>query len=427
MRRLLERVFGRKRITHSSGRLDTVPEPPEFPTRPRSLPVPVADLHPQFRYGALLSPPYGEPTVLFPFLRYLRDAIPDVSAGVWAWVRLCSTGQYVEYAGGNETEQREAAELVAALDRRIYEFDHARQQGMDALVQGFFLSVFTYGAFAGEVVLTEDRQHIDRFYVIDPATVRFRRYPSSRRVVPYQEVRDEVIPLGGPSFFYYALDPDGDNPYGRSMLLALPFVVRLQQQLLEDMGKAQHNAGYPQLHIKFHPPQREPGEALTAYQARVERDYDNIRDGLRRRKPDSNFLTYDNVDIEYVGPSGRTVRWLESYQAISEQVVSALHLAPFLLGRNWGTTESWGRAQYRLVTNNARSVQRGAKRLCEWLRNLEIALAGLPVQVRHHFEPHDSLDQIEAAQAEATRVQTAFALFDRGLLDRETLRRRLNL
>jgi hypothetical protein len=71
--------------------------------------------------------------------------------------------------------------------------------------------------------LKDDRSGIDKFYIIDPSTVRFKRYPTSRRLVPYQLTdEDEPIRLREASFFYYALDADGDNPYGRSPLMALP-------------------------------------------------------------------------------------------------------------------------------------------------------------------------------------------------------------
>ncbi len=356
--------------------LETVPEPGGgFGTFPRALPSTPGEVSGFFRYGEFVVHPYAEPRVLYPFFRYLRDSIPDVSAGVWAWVRLCSTPQRVEFRGVSsgaepgEAELQQAQKVVRSLDERIFEFDHMRRQGMDALVNSFFLSVFTYGAFAGEVVLKDDRSGIDKFFIIDPATIRFKRYKTSRRLVPYQlTADDEPIRLREASFFYYALDADGDNPYGRSPLLALPFVVKIQQQLLSDMARGTHNAGWPTLHVRYAPPKREEGESQRAYQNRIRSNYQAIRQNMLEREADSNFITLDNVDIKYLSASGRMLRWSESLQAITEQVISGLHLAPFMIGRNWGTTQSWGLAQYSLMVNNAVSVQRGAKRMCEWLR-----------------------------------------------------------
>ncbi|MFH1739924.1 MAG: hypothetical protein ABIH23_13015, partial [bacterium] len=106
-------------------------------------------------------------------------------------------------------------------------------------------------------------------------------------------------------------------------------------------------------------------------------------------------------------------------QAVSEQVISALHLAPFMLGRNWGTTESWGTAQYQLLTNHATTVQENAKRMVEWLRNLELSLHGVPVVCHHQFSPHRKIDEVGSARAEALRTKTGLELLDRNLLSAE--------
>ena len=373
-----------------------------------------------------LSMPWGaDPLLLFPFLRYLRDHIPDVSAGVWAWVRLCTTPQHVEYMDGTDVEIEEAREIVRNLDMRLFEFGHMKHQGMDALVNAFFLSVFTYGAFAGEVALRPDRKGLDRFYFIDPATIRFRRAPKSRELEPWQILSDgKEIRLNPSSFFYYGLDTDNDSPYGRSPLLALPFVVRIQQQLIEDMNRAMHNAGWPTIHVVYRPRERAEGESVSEYHASIESEFNAIKDAIPEKKADSNYITHDNVEFRYLSPgTGSEQRWNLSLQAISEQVISALHLAPFMIGRNWGTTETWGTAQYRLITGNAVSVQRGAKRMCEWLRNLELALQGSRVTTRHHFEAHRALSLLDAARSRSLDFQTALRLKESGIIDDERVRR----
>ena len=442
--RKLSRLFGRRaknqRMTseHSSiidndrarqNPLQTIPQASQgIGTFPRALPATSGEISQFFRYGEFVEHPYVDPRVLFPFLKYLRDSIPDVSAGVWAWIRLCSTPQRVSLSGGTEEEQKQGRKVLRALDERIFEFDHMQQQGMDALVNSFFLSVFTYGAFAGEVVLKDDRSGIDKFYMIDPATIRFKRYKTSRRLVPYQLTPEqEVIRLREASFFYYALDSDGDNPYGRSPLMALPFVIKVQQELIADMARATHNAGWPTLHVTYQVPKKEEGESQRSYQNRIRSNYQSIHQSMLTKEADSNFVTFDNVNIKYLSPAGRTQRWSESLEAITEQVISGLHLAPFMIGRNYGTTQTWALAQYQLMVNNAISVQRGAKRMCEWLRNLELALAGSQVRSEHHFESHEGLNNFEQAKAFESRVQSYLKLQQQGLVSDDFVRQELDL
>ena len=245
-------------------------------TAAMSTPFPQESLslfNPDYQY---LPPPGADPRVLFPILRRLRDYIPDVSAGVWAWVRLCSTPQSYTFTGGSPAEQTEAAQILADLDKRICGYQPGREHGVEALVQAYFLSVFTYGSFCGEVILHDSRRKIERFVVIDPASIRFRLDPKNRIYTPYQIQHDNtLIPLGPSSFFYYGLDTDGLSPYGRSPLLAIPLMVKLQQQLLHDMTRAQHNAGYPTVHFKVSPVKQMSGEHGNDYNQRLNHERDD--------------------------------------------------------------------------------------------------------------------------------------------------------
>jgi hypothetical protein len=221
------------------------------------------------------------------------------------------------------------------------------------------------------------------------------------------------------------LDTDGLSPYGRSPLLALPIVVKLQQQLIHDMAKAQHNAGYPTIHFRVKQPSKMPREKESTYNGRLESMMDSIRSELAAKETDSNLVTYDNMEVQYIGPNGHTMQWKESLQAIGEQVISALHLAPFMIGRNWGTTETWGTAQYQLLTNNARTVQEGAKRLAEWLRNLELLLHGQTIQVSHYFAPHHHLDLYDRARSFKIMANTLVELSEKGVVENSVLQQRL--
>lgn len=397
-----------------------------FPSSPRSNPFPY-DLGTAFESRCDGPVPASvDPRVLFPLLRRLRDFIPDVSAGVWAWVRLCSTAMSYSLDGGSEAERDRAKAILDNLDRRIYGSKSERQRGVEKLMQNFFLSVFTYGAFCGEVILDDRRRRIERFVIVDPATIRFKLQPGSREWRPYQILADNSLTALHPaSFFYFGLDTDGLSPYGRSPLLALPLVIRLQQQMIHDMARAQHNAGYPAIHFKISTPQHESRQSWSDYNERMQEQLNQVRAELREREADSNLVTLDNVEVRYLGPNGIMHQWSESVQAIGEQVVSALHLAPFMIGRNWGTTESWGTAQYHLLTNNARTVQEGAKRLADWLRNLELILNGLPLRAEHQFAPHHHVDGGERAKAFQISARTLMELSEKGMLEPEAAKQRI--
>ena len=310
-----------------------------------------------------ITPPPGiDPRILFPMLRHIRDYIPDVSAGIWAWVRLCSTQQSCSLSEGSETGHVHCRTILQELDDRILGNASGQERGVESLLQAYFLSVFTYGSFCGEVILSPDHKKIARFLIIDPSTIRFKTDPATRCFHPYQILEDgTLIKLNPASFFYHGLDTDGLSPYGRSPLLALPLVIKLQQQLLYDMAKAQHNAGYPMVHFSINKPERLHNETSENYQERLTAQLESMRFEVKNREADSNLVTFDNVSVKYVGPSGNTVQWSESIQAITEQVISALHLAPFMIGRNWGTTQTWGNCAISTANQQCQNRARGCK------------------------------------------------------------------
>jgi hypothetical protein len=130
-------------------------------------------------------------------------------------------------------------------------------------------------------------------------------------------------------------------------------------------------------------------------------------------------LTQDNIEIEYVGATGQMLRWRETPNDQRTSRV-ALHRA-ILIGRNYGTTESWARAQYELMVNNAASVQRAAARLVEWIVNLELACKGSPVRAKCRFAAHSAWNDVDEARAQSLRLQTLLKLKDAGLLSEDQL------
>jgi len=218
--------------------------------------------------GGFIRLPNETPFYMLEVYRFLRDAIPDISDAVWTWKRLCQTGYDIEVVNSSSSQAEKRAErLLEDLNKRVNSGD----RGMDGLLDIFYTSLFTYGAAAVEIVLSQSRESIWDVVPVDVWTVRFRREKDGLH--PYQVHEGREIPLSKDRFVYVGLDRDGTNPYGRSMLRAIPFVVKIQQRLLEDMAKATHNAGWAKLHVQYTPEERLRGESVEAYRERIEANF----------------------------------------------------------------------------------------------------------------------------------------------------------
>lgn len=299
--------------------------------------------------------------------------------------------------------------------------------GMDGLLDIFYTSLFTYGAAALEIVLSRSRESIHDIVPVDVWTVRFKRDSATGVALPYQVHDGNEISIKPELFFYLGTDRDGTNPYGRSMLRCIPFVVKIQQRLLEDMAKATHNAGWSKLHVKYKPGERFRGESVEDYQTRISSNFEKLRDSVTKLKTDQNLVTYDNVEIDVITGSQRSAVFYENHKAVEEQVITGMHLMPILLGRNYGTTETYGTAQYEIINRQVMSVNRSVKRLLERLYNFELSFMWGSARAKVRMKTNRTVDLLKDSMAARNEIDNAIRLRDEGFLDQKGAAARLGI
>lgn len=376
--------------------------------------------NPFFAHDFLPLPDYA-PFELLPYYRHLRDCIPDVSDAVWTWKRLCHTGHEVRLSGTtNNDAPAEAHTVVQELAARV----NADDGGLDGLLDIFYASLFTFGAAALEVVPGSAREWIHDIVPVDVWTVRFRR--NKDRLEAWQVIDGESVLLPQECFFYVGLDRDGTNPYGRSMLRALPQMIRIQQELISDMAKATHNAGWSKLHIQYHPDERPSGESEEEYRARMSQNLGSLRERLSGAAVDQNLVTYDNVAVSVLGGNHRSPTFYDNHKAVEEQVITGMHMMPVLMGRNYGSTETYGTAQFEVVNRQVLTVNRQVGHLLERIYNRELALRGVAATAKVHMHGNRTVDILKEATARGREIDNTLRLIEAGLLHKETAAAQLN-
>ena len=352
--------------------------------------------------------PNQTPFEMLRVYRLLRDAIPDISDAVWTWKRLCHAGYTVSATGRDSAR---AMEALAAFDSRI----NGGDGGMTGLLDVFYASLFTYGAAAFEVVPGQAREWIHDVVPVDIWTVRFRN--DAGRVEAYQLHEGEALKLPRELFLYIGLDRDGTNTYGRSMLRALPAAVRIQQQLLADMAAATHNAGWNKLHVRYRPGEQLPEETAEAYQERVLAELGRLRELLGVTRPDQNLVTFDTVEVSVLGGSQQHQLFYDNHKAVEEQVITGMHMMPVLMGRNYGSTETYGTAQFEVVNRQVQTVNRRVGKLLERLFNLELSLLGLSARATVTMKGNRTVDILKEANARSQEIAGTLRLLEAGVID----------
>ena len=351
------------------------------------------------------------------FYRYLRDSIPIVSAAIWTWRHLCATPQTLS-VDGDDSEVKQAWKIIAALEKHVHPNGFLRGNGVNRLCEDFFLELFTTGAFAGVIIPFPDGSSIDYFRQIDASRISWE---GSGRVQAYMEdERGDKVYLPQDTFFYSALGTDIKNPGGIEPLASIPFVVAIEQLMLEDMARSAHNAGNPRIHIRITPPPRFDSEGDQEYIERVNSYFDSTVNQFYKLEADENLFTWNDVEVKIVGAEpGRSYVWKINREQVIEDVITGLKLFPWALGRSHGATKNWVQAQFNILMQIVDSIQEAGAVFAEWLRTTELRMNGNLAVPKHQFAPNQDPFLLERRKAQDIHFKTVHLKFKEGYITRE--------
>ncbi len=356
--------------------------------------------------------------------RFLCDNIPVVNSCIWTWSRLAAApGAFRIEASNSDPLAERAQQRLEELTRHIYLDAGGQATGVPAFLVDLFRSLFRDGIFGGFVTVKSDASGVQQFVPVDSIDISLEDDPKKRSLL--LEMEDRTINLSRPDFRHLSLSAGVESPLGQSVLQAVPFVSYIEQQLIDDMRRTSHNAGFHRLHVRISPPERMGGESDSAYTDRINGYFDSTVSMIRSCEVDDNPVTWDNVAIEYIGPQpgrGGTNNWFYNHRAMVEEICAGTHLAPFLLGYSYGDTTTWSAFKFDVVMRQVRSVQAEAAQLLEWIGNIDLALAGLDVQCRFVFDNGFAYQAGEQATIQAQRTDSLLKLHQAGLVDDETAR-----
>ena len=353
--------------------------------------------------------------------RFLRDNVPVLNAVIWTWVRLCAADYDFEIVGSvSPGEEKAVHQALDNLDSRIFQNGLMKRGGIRELLLQFFDSLFTDGAVCGELQLTPSRSRIERFQLADMLSISVEREGDGYRL--YQLADEHKTLLNEQTLFYYGLSSQPASVTGRSILQSIPFVARVEQTLISDMHRSMRSSGYHRIHVQLAPPERRADESEEDYFARTNSYFDDTVEMMRDFGPDKNPVTWNDVKIEYIGPSAKTSAssaWYLNHKAMIEDICAGTNLAPFMLGYAYGTTHNWAEFKYELVQRQVATVQHAAASLLDWLANVELALLGINAQVRTRFDNRIGIFLSDRAQAEKVMLDNIITKLDNKLITRD--------
>jgi hypothetical protein len=354
--------------------------------------------------------------------RFLVENISILNGSIWLWTRLCSAPVEFNFTGLSESRQ---AELIGYLDRTLSPLSYQKSGGIETIVNLFFRSLFIDGCFAGEVILNRQGNSIGEFYPCDSRFLSFEQGKDGWQL--FYENETSRIKLEPGSFYYTGLDSSTFDPRGVSMLNSIGFVAHLEQKLIRDMSQSLERSGYQRVQVQLAKPEKLPGEADKDYVERANRYFDDTVDLMKTLKPADSAVTWDDVKINTIGPTGGGMAssWYLYHRSLVEDICAGMHLDPFMLGYSFGTTQTWARFKFELMMRQIIAVQEKARSFLKWLLNLEIALRGWSGEVNVLFDNRRVFGSLERFKAESIMTDSIIEQYKAGLLDKDEAREKL--
>ena len=356
--------------------------------------------------------------------RFLTENIPVINACVWTWVRLAAApAEYRVIDTDNDSLRELAEQRLKSLSERLYTNALGNRVGMDTLLPELFLSLYRDGIFGGFVAVAPDGSGVDQFIPVDPINLSTEGDKPSQRLV--LELENGRVNLDRPDFHYIPFGGGIAEPFGCSILQAVPFVTYIEQQMVDDMRRTNHNSGYHRLHVKVTPPERFSGESETAYNDRINDYFDYTIKMIRSLDLDENPVTWDNIDIQHLGPDKSkevAASWFMTHRAMIEDICAGTHLAPYMLGYSYGATTTWSSFKFDIVMRQVRSIQTRVAAFFEWLAQIDLALAGIDVRCRFVFDNTFAYQAKDNLAVETGRIDNILKALQAGLIDQDTAR-----
>jgi hypothetical protein len=354
--------------------------------------------------------------------RFLTENIPILSGAIWLWTRLCSAP--VEFKFTRLSDDSGKA-LIARIDRLLTPSSYQKAGGIETIVNIFFRSLFIDGCFGGEAILTPAGEALADFVLCDNRYLTFERENDHWQI--YYERDDNRVRVDPGSFYFGGLDATAHDPRGISILNSIGFVSHLEQKLIFDMSQTLERSGYHRIQVQLNKPEKLLGESDDSYIQRANNYFDSTVDLMKNLKPADSAVTWDDVQINSIGPSGQGVAssWYLYHRALVEDICAGVHLDPFMLGYSFGTTQTWARFKFEIMLRQIVAVQEKAKGFLKWLVGLEMGLKGLPGEVEVLFDNRRVFGSIERFKAEKIITESIIDQYQAGLLDREEARTRI--
>jgi len=346
---------------------------------------------------------------------------PDMSQALSNWVALGNPGHDLIITGNDDA--------VARAGRRLHEKARSlasHTAGIDGLINKYLEQVALSGAISSEDVVTLGANPgVSQVVIVPASQIRFRR--ESGEYVPYQVVDGDEYRLSPLTYRYFAHTTLENSPYATPPMLAALEPILDQRLMKENLQFIIKKFGlFGLISAAVTPPGREARETAEEYRHRVEEHLKGVLEAFKENFHEGLAVFTDDIKVERTNITSDTRGIQDIFRLNEEQIFSGLGSDPAMHGRTYSTTETYARVVYNLLMRHVEGYQRPVKRRIERTYQLDLALAGIPVDgVRVQFHRAKSQNPLDDARADEIAWRVASDKVKQGLINPDEAAREL--
>ena len=330
-------------------------------------------------------------------LEQLSKWDPDVSAGIWNFLRLANSGMTIVAMTDKLVPDAKLQGVLDSILFRLSGMNNYKEWDLYRPIETVASTIIKYTLLRGgcglEAVLGKSKA-LQKFVIVDPLKVQFRQ-PQNGVFVPFQTKTDGTeVNLAIPTFFWQLLDPDADTPYETPPFLPVIQAVLFNISVMQDLERIVKRTAYPRISVKiieetlrkFAPVEAQTDDSVMATWLRGQKT--QIGEALQTLNPEDAAVFFDSLEIGVLETKGNTtVDFRPLKSVIDQRVVTGMKSLPTIMGRSFGASQTIGGVESLLYAKSIVSLQEVAAHMLSRALSLALRLEGKKGFVSVTFKP----------------------------------------
>lgn len=369
------------------------------------------------------------PLLIYELMEDLTLNNPDLRQAVGHIVQLGNTGHTLTIDTGDTSNDNA---ITAAVDRiqDVSEYIYPYVSGPDGLINALFSQIARMGATSSEWVPRTDLKGIEKVFQVPVKQIRWVPQPDGMGYYPVQaptsglfskQAFTPLIVLNPRTFYYANLETLENSPYAIPPYIAALEPIAMQRAMIKNIHRVIKKLGIMGLlSYKVDPPAQLPGENQQKYHDRCLQYLTEITDQIKESFEDgiaAGFKGAFEFEVNSVAGDARGIA--EIFKMNEEQLFSAIGADPAMHGRTYSTTETYASVVYSKLISQLTIVQKMVGCALKFGWGLDLALAGLDVDLCVEFKASNALSNLQESQSRMIDIANAAALYQEGIIGQQ--------